>query len=98
MKKLLAIIALVAFMLPTFVSTATSLMEETTITLVSLENDKETDKDKKKKKSKKSGDCADLPEKKVEKKADCGDTKAKADCGTPKKSCCDSKKAAAPQE
>ncbi len=92
MKKLFAIIALVAFMMPAITSTAAVLFDETVITLVSVENDKDKDKDKKK--SKKSGDCGDLPAKKVEeKKSDCGDSKAKADCGTPKKSCCDSKKA-----
>lgn len=74
MKKVLIVLALVAFMLPTVATTVFAFSNDVTISVV---DDKDKDKDKDKKAAKKSSCCDSKT------KANCSETK-KADCGDSK--------------
>lgn len=85
MKKVLIVLALVAFMLPTVATTVFAFSNDVTISVV---DDKDKDKDKK---AAKKSACCDSKTKancNETKKADCGDSKAakKSDDNKEKKS------------
>lgn len=85
MKKVLIVLALVAFMLPTVATTVFAFSNDVTISVV---DDKDKDKDKK---AAKKSSCCDSKTKancSETKKADCGDSKTakKADDSKEKKS------------